>query len=76
MLESAYLFSGQYHGQCPHHSAADSANDVIQGGSVLLFWLNFIKIFDPAVNTIVDRLPEAFDNSFSGGSPVSGNGDL
>jgi hypothetical protein len=76
MLESADLFSGQYHGQCPNHSAANSTHDVIQSGSVFLIWFNFIKIFDSTVNTIVNRLAKTFDDSLSGGSSLSGDGDL
>jgi hypothetical protein len=75
MIESADLFSGQYHGQCPHHSTANSTHDVIQSGSVFLFWLNFIEVFDSTVNTIVNRLAKAFNNSLSGGPSLSGNGD-
>ena len=36
---------------------------MIQSGSVFLFGLNFIEIFDPTVNTIVNRLAEAFELS-------------
>jgi hypothetical protein len=75
MLESADLLSGQYHGQCPHHSAADCTHHMIQSGSVFFVRLNFIEIFDSTVNTIVNRLTKALDNSLPGGSSLSGNGN-
>jgi hypothetical protein len=76
MFEGPNFLAGQYHGQCAHHSAANSANYVIQSGGMLFFWFYFIKILYAAVDAIINRLAKAFNQSLPGWSLYSGDGDL
>jgi hypothetical protein len=41
---------------------------VVQGGGVLLLWLNFIKVFDTTVDTIENRFTKTLYFGFTGRS--------
>jgi hypothetical protein len=70
------LFFGQHRGQCAHHSAADSTDNVVQGCGVFLFGIDFIEILDSAVDTVKYRLTKTFDFGFPGRPMLSGNGNV
>ena len=61
IAQSANLFSGQRLGQCAQQSTAHGADNMIQGGGMLLFGINPVKLFYSAVDTIINRLIKAAD---------------
>jgi len=70
------LLSGQHRGQCAHHSAPDSPDNVVEGSGVLLFGIDFIEFFDPAVDPVINRFTEAFDDGLAGRPLFHGNDDV
>ena len=75
VFESADFFPGQRRGQRSHHSAGGRGDDMVESGRVLLFRFHLVEVLYPAVDAIVDRLTEAFDHRFPGGTFFSDNPD-
>ena len=65
ILPGGYMFFGQSPGQCPHHSAPCSRDNVVQRGCMFLFRLDPVKTLYPAVDSIIDRLIEPFYHCLS-----------
>lgn len=50
------FLGGQHAGQGAHHSSGHSPNDMIEGGSVLLHGINPVKLLNPPVDSVVNRI--------------------
>jgi hypothetical protein len=76
VLKGSDLFFGQHRGQCTHHSPTDGADQVIQGGSMLLFRIDIVEFLDSTVYTVIDWLVEPPDVCDPGGAIFACDRDM